>query len=632
MNESNAVQQVLPIDWIVIGSYLVLIMAMGAVFAKFSKNDSDYFRGGSKGTWWLVGASAFMSGFSAYTFTAASGVAFEAGWSVVVIYIANAVGFLLNFLFLAPWFRQIRATTSAEVIKERYGLKTQQFYAWIGIVMSLLMAGIWLNGLAIFTASIFGLDVKMVIVLVGIVVLFYSMSGGVWAVMGTDFLQSLILIPITILMAYLCLKALGGFDGMFTAIREQGLSQDFNIVNTPGRFLDSRCTWLWAVAIIIKNVTAHNTLGSASKYFTVKDGREARMAAALAGILMVLGAIIWIIPPMASRLLFADAVMQVDIARKSEAAYAIAALNLLPRGMIGLMVVAMLAATMSSMDTGLNRNAAVFVRDILPNIYRLFGCKPVDTQTAMEFGKIYTGVFGMCIIGLALYFEKQEGKGVFSWMLGIGAMIGVPMSIPMLLGLFVKRAPAWSAIATVCITMVPSVMGVYAKEIATFFYGDATQGAQAVDHLSMMLTGNPWSFQTKLLLNLVVGVVAYLCTIPFAKTSPQAYHDKVDGFFKRMYTPVDLATEVGELNDGKQLLVMGRFSMVTGLLITLLCFAVDVSKGEHWAVLFVAGTVAGVGFLLNIAGVRYNNRARIAMAQSVRDADAESSCATEPAG
>ena len=620
-------QQVLPIDWIVIGSYLALIMAMGAVFARFSKNDSDYFRGGSKGTWWLVGASAFMSGFSAYTFTAASGVAFESGWSVVVIYFANAFGYLLNFLFLAPWFRQIRATTGAEVIKMRYGLKTQQFYAWIGIVMSLLMAGIWLNGLAIFTAAIFGLNIKVVIVVVGIVVLFYSMSGGVWAVMGTDFLQSLILIPITILMAYLCLKQLGGFSGMFDAINEQGLTQDFNIINSPGRFLDSRCTWLWAIAIIVKNVTAHNTLGSAAKYFSVKDGREARMAAALAGILMVLGAIIWIIPPMASRLLFADAVNGIDVSRPAEAAYAVAALNLLPRGMIGLMVVARLAATMSSMDTGLNRNAAVFVRDILPNIYKVLGLKPVDTQTAMKFGKIYTGMFGVCIIGLALYFEAQQGKGVFTWMLGIGAMIGVPMSIPMLMGLFVKRAPSWAAIVTVCITMVPSVLGIYAKSIAGYFYGDAAQGAQAVDDLSIYLTGNPWSFQTKLLLNLVVGVTVFACTIPFARTSSQAYHDKVSAFFKRMHTPVDLATEVGELNDGKQLVVMGRFSMITGCLITLLCFAVNVSAGEHWAVLFVAGTVAGVGSILNFLGMRYNNRTRVLAEQA--QSEAQAVCVTE---
>jgi SSS family transporter len=601
------VQQVLAIDWIIIGGYLALIMAMGAVFSRFNRDDADYFRGGSKGVWWLVGASAFMSGFSAYTFTAASGVAFEAGWSVVVIYFANAFGYLLNFLFLAPWFRQIRATTGPEVTKERYGLKTQQFYAWIGVVMSLLMAGIWLNGLAIFTATVFGLNVKVVIIVVGIVVLFYSMSGGVWAVMGTDFLQSLILIPITILMAYLCLKALGGFGGMIDAIESQGLTTDFKLFNEPGRFIDSRCTWLWAVAIVIKNVTAHNTLGSAAKYFTVKDGREARMAAAMAGILMVLGAIVWIIPPMASRLLFADQVLAVEVSRPTESAYAIAALNLLPRGMLGLMVVAMLAATMSSMDTGLNRNAAVFVRDILPNIFKLFGRKPVDTKTAMKFGKIYTAIFGLCIIGLALYFEAQKGKGVFAWMLGIGAVIGVPMSIPMLMGLFVKRAPAWSAMVTVILTMIPSMIGVFSKE----------------------LFGEPWVFQTKLLVNLAAGVTIFLLTIPFARTSSDAYHEKVAAFFKRMKTPIDLEKEVGELSDGKQLVIMGRFAMTAGALITLLCLAVDTSKGEHWAVLFVAGTVISVGSMLNFAGMRYNTKAKHIIAQ--RKQDVEAACATETA-
>lgn len=623
--------KILLIDWIVIGTYLALIMAMGAVFARFSKNDADYFRGGSKGTWWLVGASAFMSGFSAYTFTAAAGVAFESGWSVMAIYFANAVGYFLNFLFLAPWFRQIRATTGAEVIKERFGLKTQQFYAWIGIVMSLLMAGIWLNGLAIFISAIFSINVKTIIVVVGIVVLFYSMSGGVWAVMGTDFLQSLILIPITILMAYLSLKALGGFDGMLTAISDKGLSTDYQFINEPGRFLDSRCTWLWVFAIMVKNVMSSNTLGSAARYFSVKDGREAKMAAALAGVLMVLGAIIWIIPPMASRLLFADDVMAVNVARPAEAAYAVAALHLLPRGMIGLMVVAMLAATMSSMDTGLNRNAAVFVRDILPNIYKLFGLEVADTKKAMTFGKIYTAIFGLCIVGLALYFEAQKGKGVFTWMLGIGAMLGVPLAIPMLMGLFIKRAPSWSAIVTVTLTLIPSVLGVYAKDIMAWCISDKTLGGNMVDAFSYEMIGEPFAFQSKLLLNLYVGITVFLCTMLFAKTSPQTYHARVEAFFKRMHTPIDLATEVGELSDGRQLTVMGQFSTVTGILLLLLCFAVDVSQGEHWAVLFVSGTVTSVGLLLYIAGTRYNRRA-MAARLLVTDEPNAVECATEPAG
>lgn len=586
---------------IVIGVYLLLIVAMGIVFARFNKNDSDYFRGGSQGTWWLVGSSAFMSGFSAYTFTAASGIAFEAGWSVMIIYAANAIGYLLNFLFLAPWFRQIRATTYPEVIKERFGIKTQQFYAWIGVVMSLLMAGIWLNGLAIFVSAVFQIDVKYVIVAVGLVVLLYSMTGGVWAVMGTDFLQSLILIPITILMAYLCLKAMGGWSGMSELIQTQGLTEKFKVINEPGEISMEKATWLWAIAIIIKNVMVHNTLGSSVKYFSVKDGKEARMAAALAGILMVLGAVIWIIPPMASRLLFADIVNGMDVSKPSETAYAVAAMQLLPRGMTGLMVIAMFAATMSSMDTGLNRNAAIFVRDILPAISKTLGFKQVGTIMAMRLGRIFTFIFGLCIIGLALYFEAQDGKGIFTWMLKIGAVVGIPLSVPMLMCLFIKRAPSWSAALTVSLTMIPSAIGLYSEEIF----------------------GQEWLFQTKLLVNLISGITIFLCTIPFASTSPQEYHDRVAAFFKRMHTPIDLETEVGLPSDGLQLLVVGRFAMIAGFCISLLCFVVDISNGEHWGVLFIAGTVAGIGCILNVLGVRFNKRLKLAIQLQNKDTENE---------
>ena len=65
------------IEYFVIIGYLALIISVGLVFKQFSSNTDDYFRGGAKGTWWLVGSSAFMSAFSAWTFTGAAGIAYE---------------------------------------------------------------------------------------------------------------------------------------------------------------------------------------------------------------------------------------------------------------------------------------------------------------------------------------------------------------------------------------------------------------------------------------------------------------------------------------------------------------------------------------------------------------------------
>jgi Na+/proline symporter len=91
-----------PIEYVVILAYLLLMVFVGILFKSFSGNISDFFRGGCRATWWLVGMNAFMSSFSAWTFTGAAGVAFESGWSVLVIFLAHASGFLLNFLCCRP--------------------------------------------------------------------------------------------------------------------------------------------------------------------------------------------------------------------------------------------------------------------------------------------------------------------------------------------------------------------------------------------------------------------------------------------------------------------------------------------------------------------------------------------------
>jgi len=159
------------IEYMVIGAYLAVLIGIGFVFRQFNSDVSDYFRNGCKGTWWLVGSSAFMTAFSAFTFTASAGAAFEAGWSVMVIFMGNVLGFLLTAAFVAPWFRQLRAITAPEVIRMRFGRTTQQFYAWLSMMLNLLQAGLWLNGAAIFAAVVFGYDLQTVIVTLGLVVL-----------------------------------------------------------------------------------------------------------------------------------------------------------------------------------------------------------------------------------------------------------------------------------------------------------------------------------------------------------------------------------------------------------------------------------------------------------------------------
>ena len=560
------------VEYVVIGCYLAVLVGVGMVFRRFNENVSDYFRNGCKGTWWLVGSSAFMTAFSAWTFSGAAGAAYEAGWSVLVIYLANSVGFAINGLFLAKWFRQTRAITGPEVIRLRFGIPTQQFYAWMSFVMQTLYSSLHLLGLAIFCSAVFGYKIEQVIVVVGAVVLLYSLIGGSWAVTATDFLQTLILIPITILVGVLCLVKIGGVGALFQGIQDMGLSSAYGVFNTPDQFPLRAYTYAWAIAMLLKNVIGYNTLTSAQRYFLVKDGREAQKAAWLGFVLMTAGAFLWFIPPMTARLLFHAEVMAIDIPKAAEAAYAIASLNVLPLGMTGLMVVAMFAATMSSMDSGLNRNAAIFTNDIYPTLCRLFGRATMQGKSLMRLGQVFSAVFGVFIVSIATYFANTEGRGVFEHMLNIGALLALPMAVPALLGLFIRTSPSWAAIVTVSVTLIPSAFGFFSAEIF----------------------GETWSFQQKVFINLSVGVVAYLLTVPFWNRAPEFYKRQAQSFFDRMLMPVDFEKEIGVPNDLRQLKIIGSFAAIIGGLICTLVLLPNPLIGRL-GILFVGGFVLVVG-------------------------------------
>jgi len=429
------------IEYLVIIGYLVLITLVGIVFKKFSADTDDYFKSGSKGSWWLVGSSAFMSAFSAWTFTGAAGVAFESGFSVMIIFLGNAFGFFLNFLFLGPWLRQMRVTTFPEAISKRFGEKTRMFYALYEVPIRILYSAMALYGLGIFCSAVFGYNINQVILVCGFVVLFYSATGGRWAVMATDFLQGLILIPLTLIIAWLCVSELGGLGQMFERIESQGLSEEFSMINSATLF-GGAYTWGWASAMVTKGFLVFNSMYAGPRYFSVKDGREARKAAILASILFLTGGLIWFLPPITARLLFAEEVMAIGISKPAEAAYAIASVNLLPAGLIGLIVVAILTATMSSMDTGLNTNVAILIKDIYPKLSARFNWKPKPESELLRYSRIYTWVMGVFVVILALYLAQQKGKGIFEIMLDIGALLMSPIQIPLMWGLFIRRTPS----------------------------------------------------------------------------------------------------------------------------------------------------------------------------------------------
>jgi len=557
-----------PLFYAIIGVYFVIMIAVGVVLKRLNRNSSDYFRSGCRATWWLTGVAGFMSSFSVWTFTGMADLTYNHGGSALLISSGLLAALVANALVLGPWFRQLRAVTFAEVLEQRFGTATQQYYAWLSVLNQTVFCAVRLYSMAVFMIVVFKLNLMPTVVAVGVITVVYAAIGGSWAVMSNSFLQGMILVPVTIAVAILSLAEIGGVGPLFVAIREHGLQADYALIK-PGGF-DAELGWGWALALFLQAFVGGTSLFSAVNYFKVKDGREARRLAVLQAVLTVAGAVLFMIPPLVARFLHADAVEAAGLSRPGEAAYAVAGMSVLPSSMFALVVVTMIAVTMSSLNNQLNANAAVLVRDIVPLLRRKLGWKPFSERGELVVSQIATAVMGASFVGLACFFAREGGPSLFAAMFDVIALVAVPLYVPLCLMTFIRKVPSWTAMASVGAGLAGSLCGFFSRE----------------------LFGAPWSYQVKVVVNLGAGIAAYLLCALFWRLGDPAYRSRVAAFYERMLRPVDFAAEVGPGNDRTQFRTIGVFSVLIGGLICLLAF-VSGSARERW----VTGAIGGFNLL-----------------------------------
>jgi len=569
-------------DYAVLVFYFGYMLAISWVFRKFVTNTSDYFRGGGKVVWWMVGGSAFMVQFSAWTFTGAASQAYREGWPIMVIYFGNALGFLLNALYFAPKFRQLRVITGVEAIRQRFGRASEQVFLWLGLPLGLMQAGIWLNSLSVFFAAIFGADLMTTIAATGIVVLVMALIGGSWAVLASDFIQVLILMPVCLALTVLSLVKVGGI-GAFVAQLPAGHLD-------PGALFSKDFLGFWCLAMILKQFTTTNNLMDANRYLAVKDSRHARWAGFLGSGLFVLGLFIWFIPPMAARILFPDlAAVYPGLKNPEEASFIAIAHAVMPVGMMGIIVSGIFAATMSSMDAGLNKNAGIFIK----NFYQPVLHPGADERRLLRASKLTTVVMGFIVICVALKMSELKDMNLFKLTQRTSILIAVPIIVPLALGLIVRRTPPWSGWSTVLVGFCSSlfISDYLTPEWAAPLFGYPGELDASAREF--------WRQGIEMVGNFIIGGSWFLLTTLFWKSSPPAHRETVERFITRIDTPVDFAREEGaaNANDGRQAAVVGWLCVAYGAFVLLLA-AVPNPLAGRLAFVGCGGVVLVVGAAL----------------------------------
>ncbi|MCJ7757899.1 MAG: sodium:solute symporter, partial [Gillisia sp.] len=174
------------LDWIVLIGTLVFIVSYGVYKTRGIDKVQDYLRGGNEAHWWTIGISVMATQASAITFLSTPGQAYHDGMGFVQFYFGLPIAMVIICIVFIPIYYRLKVYTAYEYLESRFDLKTRMLTAILFLIQRGLAAGITIFAPAIILSAVLGWNLNILTVLIGVLVIIYTVSGGTKAVNVTQ--------------------------------------------------------------------------------------------------------------------------------------------------------------------------------------------------------------------------------------------------------------------------------------------------------------------------------------------------------------------------------------------------------------------------------------------------------------
>ncbi|XP_064164359.1 sodium/glucose cotransporter 1 [Anguilla rostrata] len=451
-----------PADISVIVIYFLVVLAVG-IWAMLSTNRGTvggFFLAGRSMVWWPIGASLFASNIGSGHFVGLAGTGAAAGiaiggfeWNALVVVV------ILGWLFV-PIYIKAGVVTMPEYLKKRFGGQRIRIYL---SVLSLLLYVFTKISADMFSGAIFinqalGLNIYLAVVLLLMITALYTVTGGLAAVIYTDTLQAIIMVIGSFILMGYAFNAVGGYENFvdkymnaIPTLVSPNISascytprpDSFHIFRDPltGDMpwpglvfgLTILATWYWCTDQVI-----------VQRCLSAKNLSHVKAGCILCGYLKLLPMFIMVFPGMISRILYTDVVACAipEECKKycgttvgcTNIAYPKMVVDLMPRGLRGLMLSVMLASLMSSLTSIFNSASTLFTMDIYTKIRRT-----ASEKELMIAGRLFIlALIGVSIAWIPIVQTAQSGQ-LFDYIQSITSYLGPPIASVFLLAIFCKR-------------------------------------------------------------------------------------------------------------------------------------------------------------------------------------------------
>ncbi|MBN1346666.1 MAG: sodium/solute symporter [Phycisphaerae bacterium] len=434
-----------PFDWVVVGLYFVGVIGMGVYFARQQRSTNEYFLGSRSMASWVVGLSMIATLLSTITYLAIPGEMIKHGPAYLLHLLALApIFFIVGYLFV-PFFMRLPITSAYEYLEARFGSETRT----LGALFFVLIRIIWMS-VVVYTASgalakMTELPLWIVIVSVGVFTTFYAAFGGIRAVIWTDVIQFIILFGGAVFTVGYVTWTMGGFSSWVRVAIEN------TRLDSPVWSSDPT-TRLSVIGIIINTIAWFVcTYGSdqvvVQRYLSTRDAPAAKRSflvciigdAALAIVLGAVGLALLAFFTQHGDLLTGE--FKDGMVDQADHVFPYFIANQLPVGLTGLVIAALFAAAMSSLDSGVNSLSAVITVDF----YNRFRRAKQSDATSLGFAKTLGLGLGLTATGLAFLVGNIEGNIVEITNKSTSCTVG-PLFGLFALGMFSRRCNQMGAL------------------------------------------------------------------------------------------------------------------------------------------------------------------------------------------
>lgn len=429
-------------DYIIVFVFLIGMFYVGSIFYRWVGSSDDYYLAGRNLTPFILAAVLAATNVNLYSFVGQAGIAYKHGIPIIWQTWTGDMALVISGLFVIPIFRRLRIRTIPEFLELRYSKGVRTFVAvlwifrlafWLGVVLyTAVIAAQIITGLHSFTAWV---------LIFSVVVIIYTMLGGMWSVAFTDVIQFVLMLGGALILLPLAMSYIGWWPGMVAKLPKGSLT----LVQQTGTY-----SWKFVLAIFLLGIEwACVDQGLLQRSFSAESTRTVAKGLVLAGIITTPFALLWNIPGLAARVIFPNLA-------NADTAVPLLISHLIPNIVLGLVVVGLLSSQLSTISGNLNGVATIFASDIYENV---FNRKATD-KDVIFVARIITVLTGIVMI-LFAYWVPILGGAVNAYLTVIAIMDMPLFIIAIVYGLLWKRANWQGAIGGYLAGALAGILGEY---------------------------------------------------------------------------------------------------------------------------------------------------------------------------